>query len=280
MADGVAIVRNGHRTLFKWHRGRKQGGDLPFTGERILEGMRLGASVEVDLVRHLDGGFAVLHDFRLDRDTTGSGLVAETPAGLLRDLYLRGGDGQPTAHRLMLLEDLAALIAAGDGISPDGILQLDLKEEDPAVLEAKHIASFAASVRPVARHFIISGGNAEAVGKLADPVPALAVGYDPCHQGAIERLMQSRDFAGFVAEAVTASPRATMIYLEYRLVLEAAAAGFDFVAAFHAANRTIDAYTLRTADRETQAIAERLLTLRVDQITTDDPVGLDRLLGG
>ena len=46
MTDGVAQVHGGHRTLFKWHRGRKHGTDLPFTGERILEGMRLGASVE------------------------------------------------------------------------------------------------------------------------------------------------------------------------------------------------------------------------------------------
>ena len=74
MADGIAIVRDGHRTLLKWHRARKQAGDLPFTGERILEGLRLGASVEVDLVKHADGGFAVLHDFSLDRATTGTGL--------------------------------------------------------------------------------------------------------------------------------------------------------------------------------------------------------------
>ena len=69
-----------------------------------------------------------------------------------------------------------------------------------------------------------------------------------------------------------------MIYLEYRLVLGAAAEGFDLVAAFHGAGKTIDAYTLNAASPDTAAIAERLLALKVDQITTDDPVGLEAML--
>jgi len=278
MSDGVSILRDGHRTMLKWHRGRKSITDLPFTGERILEGMRLGASVEVDLVKHADGGFAVLHDFALDRDTTGHGLVKDTPAGELRTLFLRGVDGQPTAHRPMLFEDLCALIAAGDGISPEAVLQLDLKEEDPAALGSREIASFAAAVRPIAGHFILSGGSAATMDQLAEPVPELAVGYDPCHEGAIERLVASRDFAGFVADALTASPKARMIYLEYRLVLFAAEQGFDLVAAFHGAGKTIDAYTLNRATPEAAALAERLLGLQVDQITTDDPAALETLL--
>lgn len=278
MADGIAIVRDGHRTLFKWHRGRKHGTDLPFTAERILEGMRLGASVEVDLVKHAEGGFAVLHDFSLDHDTTGSGLVAAASAATLRGLHLKDAAGRPTAHRLMLLEDLAALLAAGDGISPDGILQLDLKEDAPG-LGDKEVATFAASITPVAKHFILSGGHPKAIALLGDAVLAMAMGFDPCHEGTMEALLESRDFPGFVSGALKASPRATMIYLEYRLVLFAAEHGFDLVGAFHEAGKTIDAYTIKVANAESEAIAERLLALKVDQITTDDPVGLEGLLG-
>jgi glycerophosphoryl diester phosphodiesterase len=277
MADGIAIVRGGHRTLFKWHRARKHGTDLPFTAERILEGMRLGASVEVDLVKHAEGGFAVLHDFNLDHDTTGTGPVADASAALLRGLHLKDAAGRPTAHRLMLLEDLAGLLAAGDGISPDAILQLDLKEDAPA-LGAKEVATFAASITPVARHFILSGGHPQAIARLGDAVPELAMGFDPCHEGTMEVLLESRDFPTFVKGALKAAPRATMIYLEYRLVLFAIEHGFDLVAAFHAAGKTIDAYTINVANRESAAIAERLLALKVDQITTDDPVGLEGLL--
>jgi len=277
MGEGIAIVRNGHRTMLKWHRARRHVSDLPFTAERILEGMRLGASVEVDLVRHADGGFAVLHDFNLEHDTTGTGRVADASAETLRGLNLRDDAGQPTPHRLMLLEDLAALLAAGEGISPDAVLQLDLKEDAPAI-DPGLVAGFAASVTPVARHFILSGGHPAAIGLLADAVPALPMGYDPCHEGAIERLMATRDFTGFVADAVAAFQRARMIYLEHRLVLGAFDEGFDIVAAFHGAGKTIDAYTLNFATAETAALAERLLALKVDQITTDDPVGLEALL--
>lgn len=278
MADGVAIVRDGHRTWLKWHRARKYATDLPFTGERILEGLRAGASVEVDLVKHADGGFAVLHDFSLERDTTGSGLVKDTSAAVLRQLSLRDGRGRPTAHKLMLFEDLCALIAAGEGISPESILQLDLKEEDPAALGTREISAFAAAVGPIASHFILSGGSAEAMLLLAAPVPDLALGYDPCHDGTIERLIETKEFTEFVMHAIAAAPKAKMIYLEYRLVLFAAEQGFDLISAFHDAGRTVDAYTLNEATPETAAIAERLLELRADQITTDDPVGLETML--
>ena len=75
------------------------------------------------------------------------------------------------------------------------------------------------------------------------------------------------------------SPKAEMIYLAYQVVLAAADAGFDIVGAFHGAHRRIDAYTLKTSDAPAQALAERLLGLGVDQITTDDPEGLAALLG-
>ena len=70
-----------------------------------------------------------------------------------------------------------------------------------------------------------------------------------------------------------------MIYLEYRLVLFAAEQGFDLVAAFHEAGRTDRClYAQPQPTPNPPRIAERLLALEVDQITTDDPVGLERLL--
>ena len=51
------------------------------------------------------------------------------------------------------------------------------------------------------------------------------------------------------------------------------------IAGFQAAGRRVDAYTLQRADAEGVAVARRLLALRVDQITTDDPEGLAAALG-
>ena len=268
----ISVTRNGHRTFFKWHRGRRRLDDPVFTGRRIIEGMQAGASVEVDLVVHADNGFAVLHNLSLERETTGSGLVRETPAAVLRELRLRANDGQPIADQVMLLEDLAALIAR-DGAHPDGLLQLDYKE-DAAALNDDAVRNFAAALRPVAGHFILSSGDAESVRMLSAAVPGLHVGYDPCHKGAIDRLMASRDYGAFVREAVAAAPKSELDYLAYELVLEADRDGFDLIGAFHDHGRRIDAYTIRRVDADTLPIVERLLALRADQITTDDPEGM------
>ena len=273
----VSLTHAGRRTFLKWHRARRHGADPAFTGRRILEGMALGASVEVDLVLHADDGFAVLHDLTLDRETTGSGPVRAAPAARLRSLRLRDNAGDPTADRVMLLEDLAALLAR-DGAHPESLLQLDYKE-DAAALTPGAISTFAAALAPVARNFILSSGDAEAVRRLSAGVPGLRIGYDPCHEGAIERLRTSRDYPAFVAGALAAIPEAELIYLDHALVLFAADDGFDLIAAFHAAGRRVDAYTIERADAEGLAAARRLLDLGADQITTDDPEALGAALG-
>jgi glycerophosphoryl diester phosphodiesterase len=276
MPPAVSVTRGGHRTFLKWHRARRFGTDPVFTGRRITEGMAAGASVEVDLVIHGDDGFAVLHDLMLDDDTTGRGAVRQTPAAVLRGLHLRSHDGTPIADTVMLLEDLVALIAA-QGAHPEALIQLDYKE-DSAALTPAVMTAFARALRPVARHFILSSGDAGAVALLTAQVPGLRIGYDPCHMGAIERVTASRDFAGFVADALAASPQAELIYLEHRLVLGAADLGFDLIAAFHAAGLRVDAYTIQRATGEGLALAQRLVALKADQITTDDPEGLAQAL--
>jgi len=273
MTDAPILVsRDGHRTFFKWHRGRRRLSDPVFTGRRIIEGMQAGASVEVDLVVHGDNSMAVLHNLSLERETTGTGLVRDTSAAAFRELNLRDNDGQPIADRVMLLEDLAALIAR-DGAHPDGLLQLDYKE-DAAALTPEAIANFAKALQAVAGHFILSSGDADAVRLLSEAVPGIHIGYDPCHEGALERLMETRDFAAFVADAVSAAPKSELIYLAWQLVIEADKDGFDIIAAFHGHSRRIDAYTIRQVDAETLPIVQRLLALKVDQITTDDPEGM------
>lgn len=277
MGDAIAVTRDGRRTFLKWHRARRRAGDPPFTGRRIVEGLREGASVEVDLVAHGEGGFAVLHDLTLDRETTGTGPVRAADAATLRELRLRGSDGAPLAEPVMLLEDLALLIAR-EGAHPGALLQLDLKEGQE--LDAAVAAAFRRIVAPVAPHLILSSGDAAAVRLLSEGVEGLGIGHDPCHFGAVERLRESRHFRGFVAGALAEAPRAEMIYLDIRLLLGAQEAGADLVAAFHAEGRRVDAYTIRAADTGGVALAEWLLALGVDQITTDDPEGLGVALGG
>src|SRR5262249_39936240 len=85
-SKGITIDASGHRVRLKWHRLQRRPDDLAFTPQRLREGLALGASMEVDLRRHADHGFVCLHDETLDRETTGSGPIAETSAETLRGL--------------------------------------------------------------------------------------------------------------------------------------------------------------------------------------------------
>ncbi|MBW9114062.1 glycerophosphodiester phosphodiesterase [Rhizobium cauense] len=273
---GIAIEQAGHRTWLKWHRGHRFAGDISFTGERIVEGLELGASVEIDLVRFAGDGFVVLHDETLNAATTGSGPVREASEVYLRDLHLRDPFGAPSRHRVMLLDDLGRLLAQVSRSRKAG-LQLDLKETSYAIRD-RDVAAFAAAISQVADKVILSGGDSVAVARLSEALPDMAIGYDPCHDGAIERLMETHDFTGFVAGAVRAVARAQMIYLDRRLVLYADQAEYDLIGAFHEAGRLVDAYTIKSSVPSVLPTVRRLLELKADQITTDDPVGLERLL--
>ena len=272
MVDPLYIDRNGHRTWLKWHRGRRKATDPVFTGARILEAMRLGASVEVDLVVTADKGFAVLHDTTLERETTGQGAVAATSDAAIRALHLRGNDGAPIGERVMLLDDLCALMAEG-GVHADARLQLDYKE-DETVLDARALDNFAEAVGPVAAHMIVSSGSAAAIGMLTKAVPGMKKGFDPSDERKFRTALAEGKLQGFADDAMAAMPGADLIYLHWEIVTQSQDAGFDMVAAFHRYGTRIDAWTIREVTPATLAQVERLLDLKVDQITTDDPEGL------
>lgn len=277
MSDPLYLIRNGHRTWLKWHRGRRRASDPVFTGARILEAMRLGASVEVDLVVTGDKGMAVLHDLTLDRETTGHGPVAATSDATIRELQLRGNDGSPIADRVMLLDDLCRLMADGK-VHPDALLQLDYKE-DETVLDARALDNFARATTPVTRNMIVSSGSARAVAMLTGAVPGMRSGFDPSDETRFKAALAGGKLQGFVDQAVAALDGTDLIYLYWEIVTGAADAGFDIVDAFHKHGKRIDAWTIREASAAMKPVVARLLELRVDQITTDDPEGLVALMG-
>ena len=272
MVDPIYLVRGGHRTWLKWHRARRRAGDPVFTSARILEGMRLGASIEVDLVVHGGQGCAVLHDVVLDTETTGRGPVRQTSPEVLRGLHRRAADGTPLPDLVMLLEDLCALLVQHPP-APGASLQLDVKER-LAALDAPTLANFARAVEPVVDTMIVSGGDAAAIAALAGATPGLAVGHDPCHGESVARLRATADFAGFIADGLAEAPAASVIYLAHEIVAAADLAGFDMIGACHAEGKRVDAWTIQRVTPSSLARCERLIALGVDQITTDDPDGL------
>jgi len=265
----TAVVRDGHTTRIKWHRARRRAADPVFTSTRIREGMAVGASVEIDLVVHADRGFAVLHDLDVTRATTGSGHVRSLGADQLRAMSLVDNRRRRIDEPVLLLEDLADTLRGGT-VHADALLQLDFKESADA-LDDRALRTFADAVAPIAGHLILSCGDAVAVRELTAAAPGIRIGYDPCHGGAVSRVLDSGDFGRFVDDAAAASPNAEMIYLDKKLVLRADDRGYDIIGAFHGAGRTVDAYTVRRVNLFSRRTINRLLALRADQITTDDP---------
>lgn len=276
MSDApVSVVLGGVRAALKWHRGRRRRSDPAFDRTRLREAIAAGASVEIDLNPMADGGFAVLHDPTLDRETTGTGPVAHADAALLGQLRRRTEDGAVTTEPVDTLGELVRDLASRAVVS-GALLQLDLKCGD-GDLTPDHIACFATDVAPLRAHLILSGGDVAAVRRLAQG-SGIATGYDPCHEGA--HLVQARagHFGGFADGALEAMPEARFIYLDLRLIAAADGVGVNIVAPFRAAGKSVDAYTVTAAEPAQVAAARRAIALGADQITTDDPEGLQRAL--
>ncbi len=270
LAPVAHVTAGGHRVALKWHRARRQAGDMAFSPLRIAEGLAAGASVEVDINPLACGDWAVLHDATLDRETTGTGPVAAVTAHHLTALRLRDASGAASDVPVASLSRLATDAVQG-AIGAGALLQLDLKV-DAGALTPANVAGFAAAVAPLAPHLILSGGDAAAVQRLAEAT-GIAVGFDPCHEGASVDLAATGRFDAFVAGALAAVPAARMIYLDRHLVALAATRGADLVAPFRAAGRQVDVYTFRDAGTSELAAARAAVAAGADQITTDDPAG-------
>ncbi|WP_395020755.1 glycerophosphodiester phosphodiesterase [Dongia sp.] len=270
---GIAIAGDDHVTRLKWHRLQRSRSDLSFTPRRLLEGLAAGASLEVDLRLHADHSFVCLHDATLDRETSGSGPVAAASLQQLRRLRLRG-EADATGPALILLEDLAEL--ARGLAAPDALIQLDLKETE-AALDRQTIENFRRTLACIAGRCILSGGDWQAISRLADAVPAMRRGFDPCAEDTLEHLRDGIDCLDFVESTLATAPDAEMIYLDYRLILAAEGLGIDLVAPFRAAGKAVDAWTLNTDHAGAARSVKRLAALKVDQITTDEPDALQAL---
>lgn len=70
--------------------------------------------VEIDIRKTKDNHLVVIHDLKLDRTTTGKGLVADWTLNSLKSLQLKNGAGVPTYHTIPTLRE--ALLTAKDKI--------------------------------------------------------------------------------------------------------------------------------------------------------------------
>jgi glycerophosphoryl diester phosphodiesterase len=271
--DGLAIVLQGRATRLKWHRLRRSLQDAEFSAGVMAEGFRLGASMELDLRVRADGGFVVLHDNVLDRETSGVGPVVMHHAGDLADLKYRQS-GLP----LISSEDLAALMPLAH---PAALLQFDMKD-DLAVIGARGLDHLVDHFGYMRAPVIISGGCVHLMRAVAERLPQVLVGIDPT-----DRLVSLGEAQGIaaMAAALTGELRGGVApdtcYLAWQLVLEAQAKGLDLIALCHAEGVKVDAWTYTLADPangfsdQEWADFSALMALGPDQITTDAAVATE-----
>jgi glycerophosphoryl diester phosphodiesterase len=142
------------------------------------------ARAEIDIVPLADRDFLLYHDSRLDRGSTGSGLVSELTSDAARALRLRAyrhddeGDelAPPTDHPLSQLSDVVALMQATPAPT---LLQLDMKNARP--WPWTRVEELLGLVAPI-RDRVIFGCNADwNLRRLLQVDSTAPVGFDPMY---------------------------------------------------------------------------------------------------
>jgi glycerophosphoryl diester phosphodiesterase len=273
MNSGLSINLAGHVTRLKWHRLRRSKEEPEFGSGAMSEGFRLGASMELDLRVRADGGFVVIHDETLDRETTATGILAK-----LTQNDLDGVKYRQSHSPLILSEHLASLIPSAH---PNALLQFDMKDDLVAIGQTglKHLEKYFGEITaPI----IFSGGCADLISELSRRLPHVPRGIDPT-----DRLVLIFEAQGIGATeaALRAELRSSSApdtcYLHWELVLEAQKQGLDTVELCHAEGVKVDAWTYTLADPskgfsdQEWAQFQALMTLNPDQITTDEAVATE-----
>ncbi|MCT7373944.1 glycerophosphodiester phosphodiesterase [Chelativorans salis] len=275
---GLAIDFGGKRIPLKWHRLRRKARD-PLFGEAVLaDGLKQGASMEVDLRLLRDGAFAVLHDDVLDRETNGTGPVAARTSEEIRALHY-ADDGAAGARRVLLADDLAERLAAAH---PDALLQLDMKD-DLAAVGKESVEGLAALFKVHQKNLIISGDSTDLTLALAERLPEMQRGLEPSFRLLdLYRAGRKDALAGQLLDELRGPIRPHLVYLWWELVLPVAAEGIDLIGICHDEGARVDAWTFNLANPE-EGFSDgewrgfsRLLELGADQISTDEAIATER----
>ncbi|MGM4913965.1 glycerophosphodiester phosphodiesterase [Rhizobium sp. 768_B6_N1_8] len=271
---GLRIEFEGHSPLLKWHRLRRRMADPLFSAEVMAEGFKAGASMELDLRVRADGGFVVLHDKELEGETTGRGLIAQKSLADLRDLRMKDGN-----RPLLYSEDLAAMLQSAH---PDALLQFDMKDDYEAIGE-KGIAHLAEHLQQISASVIVSAGSPELILAVKDKLPHLRRGIDPTNKlGDIAKAEGWKAVEKELLADLRGPTEPETIYLYWPMLLDAAKAGLDMIALCHSEAKLVDAWTFTLKDPDGGfSDAEwtnfsALVTLKPDQITTDEALATER----
>lgn len=258
--------------------------------------------VEVDVTALGGEDYLLVHDPRLESETTGRGWVGATSASAARALYFRNST-DPTA-RVPLLSDVVALFLAYPN---EARLQLDFKNTTP-FRDDEPLQRLVRLIEPLGPRVIVSTNADWQLRKLRRLAPWLDLGLDihfyldlhtspwprssetiPSRLGAygyyddhpLARVAYwpaaeyLADRCAFLAGLV---PGVSTFYVDHRLLARSLDDGFNWADALHARDIKLDAWTMDQTNATARANLPRLLQAGVDQITTNTPNAIRKFL--
>ena len=248
---------------------RRRKSDPAFLRANLVAALREGAACEVDIVLTADGHALCLHDLTLDRETTGSGPVAQATRAQVERLHQRGSDRSALSSAPLFLDEIVATVRE-NGVAAPALVQLDIKAP-AAALDAQRLTRIGAVLGASASAFIASGYEWETVRRLNAAAPGLHAGFDPLAFYPRSFALNADAFAALAALTLATAPDASIYYLEAKLVLAALDRGVDLVASVTGGGAQVDAWTIDADRPALRQVLERLIAAGVHQITSNDP---------
>ena len=248
-------------------------------------------AIEIDILPLLDGSFALLHDPDLSVGTNGTGNAITMGRNAINGLSYKV-KGQVSNEKIGFLDQAIALVATNPTLEK---LQLDLKPQ--TALTPALIRSLLEVIQPVFDRIQISSVADWAIRALCRFSPDLKLGFDPLlyldvpsgelrssivppfRVGAYGLLDdhplsayiwgEEKDYFTARAESlISQAVPGCEWFIRYETLLHAHASGFNWVDFLHQSGCSIDAWTV---DPPAYAIASELVSLGVDEITSNAP---------
>ena len=260
------------------------------------------ALVEIDVLPLADGSFALMHDRFLEIETSGTGDAIQSTRSQIKKLTYKA-DGQITDHKIGFLEEAIEIFAA----YPDALrLQLDLKPYTP--LTQAILREFVRILSPVLDRIQVTSVSDWAIRSLRRFSPELSLGFDPLlyldlvdDQPRPEGIPPFRVgayglrddhplasyqwgplgeyFAARAAALLVQAPEGCEWFIRADLLEKARKANFDWIEFLHQHGSKVDGWTINAADPEQVKLADALVELGIDELTTNTPALLAEKLG-
>lgn len=284
---GPFLSADSKRALLVCHMAVLSGEHPPNSLDAIQECVDVGvARLEIDIHSLTGDDYAVFHDRRLERETTGSGAIGScTPEGIRSARFKAHPETRP------------ALLSEVIEMARGGSIELQLDWKDWRLVSPERLQALVRLVRPLHEQVIVSTGQDWNLRRLHEADSGLAYGFDPGlyldhaieqqpapplprniggygyrddHPMAFGRIERPADYLAARMEALTRqAPGAREYFLNYRLVLQMLDDGFNPAEWLHEHGIDANVWTPDYHGPESVRAIERLIGAGVDRITTN-----------